>query len=64
MMVVRSWAGVEDGGVLDDSRWRQRCLGHRDGGRWKILEILLRVGGERAGPKILGHMNPIGDAHL
>jgi hypothetical protein len=62
-MVMHTEVGVGDRGVLEDSRWR-RCLGCKDGNRWKFLEILLSVGRERAGPKILGHMHPIEDAHL
>jgi hypothetical protein len=38
-----SRAGVDDGGVLEDNRWRRRCLGHRDNDRWKFLEIFLSV---------------------
>jgi hypothetical protein len=46
------WAEVEDEGVLEDSR-RWHCLGRRDDGRWKFLEILLGVGRERTRHTIL-----------
>jgi hypothetical protein len=55
-------AEIEDEGVLEDNRWW--CPGSQDDDRCKLFEILLSVGGERAGPKILGHGHPIGHAHL
>jgi hypothetical protein len=45
-MATSSRGRVKYGGALRDSM--QRCLGHRDDDRWKILEFLLSVGRECA----------------
>jgi hypothetical protein len=55
-------AGVEEGGVLKEGRRQWSCSGLsecRDGNRWKFLEILLSVGREHVGPKILGYRHPM-----